>query len=84
MASCIDLGHLWGGGYDADVHLKRYLHLHGVGEGHDHLALTALPSDRLCQLLNSIGNFAGVLTLEIFNYEKARDSILCLNQLSQP
>jgi len=88
LGICVDLGHLWGGGYDADAHLKRYLartsviHLHGVREGHDHLALTALPYGRLRQLLNSIDKFTGVLTLEIFNYEAVRDSMICLNQLA--
>jgi len=86
LGICIDLGHLWVGGYDADAHLKRYLprtrviHLHGVRDGHDHLVLTALPPTRLRQLLNSIDKFTGVLTLEIFNYEGVKDSIVCLNQ----
>jgi sugar phosphate isomerase/epimerase len=87
LGICIDLGHLWGGGYDADAHLKRYLprarviHLHGVLDGRDHLALTALPPGFLRQALNSVDKFMGVLTLEIFNYEEVRDSVTCLNEL---
>ena len=84
LGICIDLGHLWIGGYDADAHLKRHLprtrviHLHGIRDGRDHLALTALPPARLRRLLNAIGDFAGVLTLEIFDYEGVRDSVVCL------
>ena len=52
-------------------------------DARDHLALTALPQTRLHQIINSIDNFTGVLTLEIFNYEEVRDSVVCLNQLSQ-
>jgi len=87
LGVCIDLGHLWVGGYDTDAHLKRYLprtrviHLHGVRDARDHLALTALPPGRLRPLLNSIDKFTGVLTLEIFNYAEVRDSVVCLNQL---
>jgi sugar phosphate isomerase/epimerase len=76
-------------GYDADAHLKSYLprtrviHLHGVRDERDHLALTTLPPTRLRQTLNSIDKFTGVLTLEIFNYEGVRDSVVYLNQLVQ-
>jgi len=86
LGTCIDLGHLRVGDYDTDAHLKRYLlhtrviHLHGVSDGHDHLALTALPAGHLRQILNSIDKFTGVLTLEIFNYDEVRDSIVYLNQ----
>lgn len=86
LGVCIDLGHLWVGGYNVKAHLKRQLsrarviHLHGVHDGHDHLALTELPTKRLRSTLNSIDKFNGVLTLEIFNYAQVRDSIICLNQ----
>jgi sugar phosphate isomerase/epimerase len=86
LGVCIDLGHLWVGGDNVESHLKRHLprtrviHLHGVRDGHDHLALTALPPGRLCQTLNSIDKFTGVLTLEIFSYAEVRDSVACLSQ----
>lgn len=85
LGVCIDLGHLWIGGGNAEAHLQRNLsrtrviHLHGVRDGRDHLALTALPPDRLRPLLNSIAKFTGVLTLEIFNYEAIRDSLAVLS-----
>jgi sugar phosphate isomerase/epimerase len=87
LGVCIDLGHLWIGGDNAEAHLKRHLprtrviHLHGVYDRRDHLALTALSPGRLRPILNSIDKFTGVLTLEIFNYEEVRDSVVCLNQL---
>ena len=87
LGTCIDLGHLWAGGDNAEAHLRRHLHrtrvihLHGVRDGRDHLALTALPPGGLHQILNSIDKFTGVLTLEIFDYEGIRDSVVCLNQL---
>lgn len=86
LGVCIDFGHLWIGGYDVETHLKRHLrstrviHLHADRDGRDHLALTALPPARLRHTLDSIDKFMGVLTLEIFNYAKVRDSITCLNQ----
>jgi len=87
LGVCIDLGHLWVGGENVEAHLKRHLprtrviHLHGVRDARDHLALTALASDRLQPALNSIDKFTGVLTLEIFDYEAVRDSVVCLNEL---
>lgn len=89
LGVCIDLGHLWVGGDNVEVHLKRHLpktrviHLHGVSDGRDHLALTTLQPTRLRQILNSIDKFTGVLTLEIFNYEGVRDSVVCLNQAAK-
>lgn len=86
LGICIDLGHLWAGGCDADAHLKRYLprarviHLHGVRDGRDHLELAALPPNRLRHALNSIDNFTGVLTLEIFNYEGVKGSLGLLSE----
>lgn len=87
LGACIDLGHLWVGGYDADAHLKRYLpcarviHLHGARAGRDHLALTALPPNRLRHTLNSIANFSAVLTLELFSYEAVRDSLAVMSEV---
>ena len=86
LGICIDLGHLWIGGDNVETHLQRHLsrtriiHLHGVRDGRDHLALTALPPGRLRPILNSIDKFTGVLTLEIFNYEEVRDSMVVLSE----
>ncbi len=86
LGVCLDTGHLELSGGDVHQHFQRYadrirvIHLHGVKDGRDHLALTALPPGRLRRLLNTIDKFTGVLTLEIFNYEEVRDSIVCLNQ----
>jgi len=86
LGVCIDLGHLWIGGDNAEAHLQNHLprtrviHLHGVRDGRDHLALPALSPGCLRPLLNSIDKFTGELTLEIFNYEEVRDSVICLNQ----
>lgn len=89
LGVCIDLGHLWVGGEDAEEHLKRHLsrtrviHLHGVKDGKDHLGLGALPPERLRWVLNALAEFKGVLTLEIFNYEGVRDSLILLVELWQ-
>ena len=86
LGVCIDLGHLWVGKDNVEAHLKRHLprtrviHLHGVRDARDHLALTALPPARLRPVLNSIDKFTGVLTLEIFNYEEIRDSLAVLSE----
>ncbi len=91
LGICIDVGHLWVGGCAVEAHLTRHLprtrviHLHGVRkDGHDHKALTELPSGRLPAILKLIEKFTGVLTLEIFSYAEVRDSITVLAESWRP
>jgi len=86
LGSCLDTGHLALAGGDLDRHFRRYadrirvIHLHGSKDGKDHLPLTVMPDAWLGRFLNSIDNFTGVLTLELFDFEA-----LCLSmeKLSQ-
>lgn len=86
LGVCLDTGHLMLSGGDVHRHFRQYadriqeIHLHGVKEGRDHLPLTAFPADWLGQFLNSIDNFTGVLTLELFEFEAVR---LSMERLSQ-
>lgn len=78
---CLDIGHLELCGGNVDRHFKHYaerirvIHLHGVKVGKDHQPLTVMPEARLDRLLNSIDNFSGVLTLELFAFESVRLSL---------
>ena len=75
LSICLDLGHLMV--YDHDVLdvFEQYnsrtsvLHLHGVENGHDHLALERL-SDKLFEpALVILNKFIGVVSLEVFSFE---------------
>jgi sugar phosphate isomerase/epimerase len=69
----IDVGHLWLTGVDPVPHIERWLgrarvvHLHGVA-GRDHASLDKMSADRLDRVLERLaGEFAGVVTLEVFD-----------------
>lgn len=86
LGVCLDTGHLELSGGAVHRHFRHYaerireIHLHGVQDGKDHLPLTVLPDAWLGRFLNSIDNFTGVLTLELFELEAVR---LSLERLSQ-
>ncbi len=84
LGVCVDLGHLWRYGADVGGHLQRYrsrarvMHLHGESCGRDHLPLTMLIPSRLREMRQALQGFAGVVTLELFEYEAVRDSLAIL------
>ncbi|MDJ0756433.1 MAG: cobamide remodeling phosphodiesterase CbiR [Ardenticatenaceae bacterium] len=74
---CIDIGHLWVDNHHLTVpqylehHLPRtsVIHLHGLdADGHDHHSLDRMSEEALLKIIQllQIHNFAGVLTMEIF------------------
>lgn len=81
LSVCVDVGHLLRDGEDWEAHLRRHLprtrvvHLHGVKEGRDHQALDTLPTPMLRRLLELLGSFDGVVTLELFDVEKVKVSL---------
>ena len=78
---CTDAGHLWQGGYDWRAHVGQYLpqtrviHLYGTGAGTMHFSLAAAPPALARDFVAAIAGFAGVLTLETFEYDDTRTSI---------
>ncbi len=86
LGVCLDAGHLELAGGNLPRHFRRYrdrirvLHLHGARDGKDHLPLTVLPDAWLERFLETIDNFTGVLTLELFAFEALR---LSLEKLAQ-
>lgn len=73
VVRCVDVGHLWLDGHDPLPYLERWLdrtrviHLHGVVE-RDHLSLIHTSPAQLDPLVELLlrHNFAGVVTLEVF------------------
>lgn len=86
LGVCLDTGHLALAGGEVDRHFRRYadrirvIHLHGAKDGKDHRPLTAMPDAWLGRFLNSIDNFTGVLTLELFDFDSVRLSMEILSQ----
>jgi sugar phosphate isomerase/epimerase len=86
LSVCVDTGHLWLQGLDAAEHFRRWaprtrvIHLHGEAGGRDHISLARTDADRLAGFLSHLGDYQGVVTLEVFSYEDTASSIATLAQ----
>ncbi|HDY88190.1 MAG TPA: sugar phosphate isomerase/epimerase [bacterium] len=76
LSICLDIGHIFLGGYSMDSYMKRYLertrviHLHGIVDGKDHQNISNIDSKCLASLIERLYNDGSnnrVVTLEIFN-----------------
>ncbi len=78
---CLDLGHLMVYDYDLVEVFDKYgfrtpvVHLHGVEDDHDHLALDRLTEKLTSSVLKVLKKFTGVVSLEVFSYEDLRSSL---------
>ncbi len=80
---CIDIGHLWQAEKDWEGDLQKYLsktriiHLHGVCDVGDHISLIKGELDHVKKALGILkeGNYAQVLSLEVFNEEDTFESL---------
>ena len=86
---CLDIGHLLlQGGNPAAVYRSyrrriAVIHLHGVADGRDHVALSNLPADMLQSIQPMLQDFQGTLSLEVFSFNHLRDSLALLERLMQ-
>jgi len=81
MTICLDLGHLMVYEYDLLKVFDRYgpqtsvLHLHGVEDGRDHLALDRLSEVLAASVLQVLKRFNGVVSLEVFSFDDLTKSL---------
>jgi sugar phosphate isomerase/epimerase len=81
LSICLDLGHLMVYGYDVLNVFERFafrtavLHLHGVDNGRDHLALEQLPGKLFEPVLQILNQFTGVVSLEVFSFNNLVSSL---------
>ena len=86
LAVCVDVGHLWRYGADVEEHFRRYfprtrlVHLHGERAGKDHISLAEVDDARAAIVRHALSDFSGVVTLEVFDYDAASNSILELDR----
>lgn len=84
-AFCLDIGHLLLGSESVTKNLERYLpvikeiHLHGVIEGQEHLALDVLAIEKVRSWFQCLSEFGyhGILNIEVFDPEDLEKS-LCM------
>ncbi len=81
LSVCMDMGHLFLYGYDHKNFFDKYkdkiliIHLHGVKDGKDHLALDCLPKILQNDTVNILKKFEKTLSLEIFSYNNLISSL---------
>ncbi|OQY04121.1 MAG: hypothetical protein B6I22_10195 [Desulfobacteraceae bacterium 4572_123] len=86
LSVCLDLGHLMIYGYDMESAFDRYsdrtaiIHLHGVKNGRDHIALDRLSGDRMDAVMRILQKFRGTVSLEVFCFEYLKKSLAFLEK----
>jgi sugar phosphate isomerase/epimerase len=86
LSLCMDMGHMLVQGHDMKALFDTYpeeismIHLHGVENGKDHLALDRLTKEEMDRVIEILGRFSGIVSLEVFSF---RDLEISLNVLEQ-
>jgi sugar phosphate isomerase/epimerase len=81
---CLDMGHLIANHEDIETTHHRFaeqitmIHLHGVHNGKDHLALDAFDQNRLDQIFSILKRFTGTVSVEVFSYDHLLASLAVL------
>jgi sugar phosphate isomerase/epimerase len=84
LSICMDVGHLILYGYDVMDVFIRYsskissIHLHGVENTQDHLAIDRLPQQFIQPVIEILKRFTGILSLEVFSYHHLNPSLRIL------
>ena len=86
LSVCLDIGHLIGHGYDLSALFDKYgdttsiIHLHGVKNGRDHLALDKLPPKFIEPIITILKRFSGSVSLEVFALDDLKFSLAFLER----
>lgn len=81
LSVCIDIGHLLLYGFDFDAVYRKYskitrgIHLHGVKDGRDHLALDVMDASRLEGIIRTLKGYTETLSLEVFSFRHLASSL---------
>jgi len=89
---CLDTGHLILGRENVNDALRRYhkeireLHIHGVKGYEDHLSLSVLPVESVCEWMDYLIRieFSGILNLEVFSPEDLKGSLNAVEKAISP
>lgn len=86
LSICMDVGHLIFCGYDVTDVFQRYsskissIHLHGVKNNRDHLALNDLAQQYIRPVVEILKRFTGIVSLEMFSFDKLNYSLPVLER----
>jgi sugar phosphate isomerase/epimerase len=83
---CLDMGHLIANHEDIETTYHRFagqttmIHLHGVHNGKDHLALDVFDQNWLDKILSILKRFTGTVSIEVFSYHHLLASLAVLEK----
>ena len=86
LSVCMDLGHMIFHGEDLKAVSEKYIditsiiHLHGVENSRDHLALDRLPKTALKPVFEILRQFTGSVSLEVFSFKDLAASLSCFER----
>jgi sugar phosphate isomerase/epimerase len=86
LSVCIDLGHLMVNQFDMEAVFNKYckrtsiVHLHGVENHKDHLALDKLSPKQMDNVMRILKRFSGTVSLEVFTYDHLKTSLKYLEK----
>ncbi len=83
---CLDIGHLLLNGILPGRLVEQYaeriplIHLHGVREGRDHLALTEMAPEFIDPVFTLLNDYQGTVSVEVFSFSALASSLDCLDR----
>jgi sugar phosphate isomerase/epimerase len=86
LSVCLDLGHLMIYGYDMASAFEQYadrtavIHLHGVEDGQDHIALDRLSAKQIAAVMRILQQYTGTVSMEVFCFEHLKKSLAFLEK----
>lgn len=90
LSVCIDIGHLiLQNGVELETVFNKYsgitsiIHLHGVEKSRDHVSLGSLSKTRIDAVMGILKRFTGVVSLEVFSFNRLNTSLKFLEKYWQ-
>jgi len=86
LSICMDIGHLFLYNFDPEAFYNEHfdkisiIHLHGVRDNQDHIALDKLSQERMQIAMKILKRFKGIVSMEVFSYKNLVPSLLLLDK----
>ena len=86
LSVCLDIGHLMRFGYNVNDAFNRYadittiIHLHGIENRQDHVALNNLSENELNLIWNILNRYKGIMSVEVFSFKHLETSLKLLKK----
>ena len=87
LSICMDIGHLFLYNFDVESFYNEFydkisiIHLHGVRDNQDHIALDKLSQERMKIVMKILNRFKGIVSMEVFSYKNLVPSLILLDDI---